>query len=124
MEPNRITLTEGEQHWRKQVVTFFGCLLNLILAGAGLRLAVTLGTHTAESKMMVGPLMWTAIQVYVQSARATRCYPSTCKLRVGMDGPWQVKATQTDLLACSALAILTAALDAVKNYREGQDLLD
>jgi hypothetical protein len=63
-------LTEGEQHWRKQVVTFFGCVLNLLLAGAGVGLAGTLGTRTADSKSLIAPLVWALIQAYVDSAPA------------------------------------------------------
>ncbi|KAK4042795.1 hypothetical protein C8A01DRAFT_44288 [Parachaetomium inaequale] len=86
VEPNRISLTEGEQHWRKQIVTFFGCLLNLLLAGAGVFLALTLGTKAADSKPLIAPLIWTYIQ-------------------------WP-------------LAFSMAVCDAVKNHREGKDLLD
>ncbi|KAK4101792.1 hypothetical protein N658DRAFT_38219 [Parathielavia hyrcaniae] len=88
LEPNRITLTEGERHWRKQTATFFGCLLNLLLAGAGVGLAIALGTRARDTGAMrlIPPLMWVSMQV--------------------------------------ALVISTAIFDAVKNYREGQDLLD
>ena len=65
VEPNRISLTEGEQHWRRQIVTLFGCLLNLLLAGAGICLAVPLGIKAAESKPLLAPLLWTYIQAYV-----------------------------------------------------------
>lgn len=61
-------LTEGEQHWRKQVVTFFGCLLNTLLAAAGVGLAVTLGNKAADSKSLIAPLIWASIQAYVPSA--------------------------------------------------------
>lgn len=67
VEPNRIMLTEGEQHWRKQVVTFFGCLLNVLLAAAGVGLAVTLGTKAADSKSLIAPLIWASIQAYAPS---------------------------------------------------------
>ncbi|KAK4107532.1 hypothetical protein N656DRAFT_719893 [Canariomyces notabilis] len=70
MEPNRIMLTEGEQHWRKQVVTFFGCVLNLLLAGAGVGLAGTLGTRTADSKSLIAPLVWALIQATLSLAVA------------------------------------------------------
>lgn len=65
VEPIEITLTEGEQHWRKQVVTFFGCLLNLLLAGAGFCLAVNLGLKAADSKLLIAPLLGTYFQAYV-----------------------------------------------------------
>lgn len=58
-------MTEGEQHWRRQIVTLFGCLLNLLLAGAGICLAVTLGIKAVESKPLLAPLLWTYIQAYV-----------------------------------------------------------
>ncbi len=65
VEPNRIMLTEGEQHWRKQVVTLFGCLLNLLLGGAGFALAIALGIKAADSKTLIAPLIWASIQAYV-----------------------------------------------------------
>ncbi|KAG7285602.1 hypothetical protein NEMBOFW57_010231 [Staphylotrichum longicolle] len=99
VEPNRIMLTEGEQHWRKQVVTFFGCLLNVLLAAAGVGLAVTLGTKVADSKSLIAPLIWASIQAYV---------PSTPFCKPGL----------------LPLALSIAVCDAVKNYREGKDLLD
>ncbi|KAL2155612.1 hypothetical protein VTH82DRAFT_354 [Thermothelomyces myriococcoides] len=86
VEPIEITLTEGEQHWRKQVVTFFGCLLNLLLAGAGFCLAVNLGLKAADSKLLIAPLLGTYFQ--------------------------------------APLAFAIAVCDALKNYREGKDLLD
>jgi len=65
VEPNKITLTEGEQHWRKQVVTFFGCSLNLLLAGAGFCLAINLSTKATDIKSLIAPLVWTYLQAYV-----------------------------------------------------------
>ncbi|KAL2158740.1 hypothetical protein VTH06DRAFT_3931 [Thermothelomyces fergusii] len=86
MERIQVALTEGEQHWRKQVVTFFGCLLSLLLAGAGFCLAVQLSSRAAESKFLIAPLVWTYFQ--------------------------------------APLAFAIAVCDALKNYREGKDLLD
>ncbi|KXX81667.1 hypothetical protein MMYC01_202047 [Madurella mycetomatis] len=85
-EVNKVTLTEGEQYWRKQIVTFFGCVLNLVLTGAGGALAGTLGVKTAESKSLIAPLIWALIQ--------------------------------------ALLSLVMAVCDAVKNHREGKDLLD
>ncbi|KAK4455403.1 hypothetical protein QBC34DRAFT_420200 [Podospora aff. communis PSN243] len=85
-ERTKVTLTEGEQHWRKQVVTFFSCISNLLLAGAGTGLAGALGMKLSESKSLITPMVWAAIQVL--------------------------------------LSIATALFDAVKNHRDGRDLLD
>ncbi|KAK0625953.1 hypothetical protein B0T14DRAFT_424531 [Immersiella caudata] len=85
-ERTKVTLTEGEQHWRKQVVTFFSCISNLLLAGAGTGLAGALGMRLSESKSLITPMVWAAIQVL--------------------------------------LSITTALFDAVKNHRDGRDLLD
>jgi hypothetical protein len=62
-ERTKVTLTEGEQHWRKQVVTFFSCISNLLLAGAGTGLAGALGMKLSESKSLITPMVWAAIQV-------------------------------------------------------------
>jgi hypothetical protein len=66
-EKNRISLTEGEQHWRKQVLTFFACLLHLLLAGAGTGLAIALGSNMKifDSTALVAPLIWASIQAFV-----------------------------------------------------------
>ena len=112
MEPNRITLTEGEQHWRKQIVTFFGCLLNLLLAGAGVCLALTLGTKAADSKPLIAPLIWAYIQWYAEPLQ-----PATLQLLPATFGV-------PKLTGCRPLALSIAVCDAVKNYREGKDLLD
>jgi len=80
------SLTESEQHWRKQVVTFFGCLFNLIMTCAGTSLAGTMAARTADSRLLIAPLLWASIQV--------------------------------------PLSLTTAVSDAIKNYREGKDLLD
>ncbi|KAK0651125.1 hypothetical protein B0T16DRAFT_73420 [Cercophora newfieldiana] len=85
-ERTKVTLTEGEQHWRKQIVTFFSCISNLLLAGAGIGLAGVLGTKLSESMSLIMPMVWAAIQVL--------------------------------------LSIVTALFDAVKNHRDGRDLLD
>jgi hypothetical protein len=66
VEPNRITLTESEQHWRKQVVTVFGCVVNLLLAGAGIGLGLTLSIKAADSKPLIAPLILASIQAYVE----------------------------------------------------------
>ncbi|KAK0736099.1 hypothetical protein B0T21DRAFT_383740 [Apiosordaria backusii] len=86
METHRVALTEGQQHWRKQIITVFACVLNIFLAGAGVGMAGILGTKIIESKSMIMPLVWASIQ--------------------------------------APIALSTAIFDAVKNYREGQDLLD
>ncbi|KAL2265131.1 hypothetical protein VTJ83DRAFT_6231 [Remersonia thermophila] len=62
VEPNRITLTEGEQHWRKQVVTFFGCCLNVLLACASVGLAFTLSVKTSDYGALIAPFICTYIQ--------------------------------------------------------------
>ncbi|KAK3944456.1 hypothetical protein QBC46DRAFT_374363 [Diplogelasinospora grovesii] len=58
----KVTLTEGEQHWRKQIVTLFGCASNLILAGAGVGLASAMGTKISSSRALLVPLTWASIQ--------------------------------------------------------------
>lgn len=65
LEPAKAALTEGEQHWRKQVVTFFGCVLNVLLAGAGVGLAGALGIKTSDSTSLIAPLVGASIQAYV-----------------------------------------------------------
>jgi len=62
-EKPKVTLTEGEQHWRKQIVTFFSCISNLLLAGAGVGLAGVLGMNLSGSKSLITLLVWAAIQV-------------------------------------------------------------
>jgi len=59
------SLTESEQHWRKQVVTFFGCLFNLIMTCAGTSLAGAMAARTADSRLLIAPLLWASIQVCV-----------------------------------------------------------
>ncbi|VBB83603.1 Putative protein of unknown function [Podospora comata] len=86
MEIHRVALTEGQQHWRKQIVTVFACVLNIFLSGAGVGMASILSTRVAESKSMIVPLVWLSFQV--------------------------------------PIALSTAIMDAIKNHREGQDLLD
>ncbi|KAK3684179.1 hypothetical protein B0T22DRAFT_271253 [Podospora appendiculata] len=87
VEPTKVTLTEGEQHWRRQMVTVFSCVLNIVLVGAGVGLAGAIGIRvTAHSKSLITPLAWLSIQ--------------------------------------APLSLTTALYDAVKNHREGKDLLD
>ncbi|KAK4195239.1 hypothetical protein QBC40DRAFT_186268 [Triangularia verruculosa] len=86
METHRVTLTEGQQHWRKQIITAFACVLNIFLAGAGVAMAGILSARIVESKSLIMPLVWVSLQ--------------------------------------APIALSTAILDAIKNYREGQDLLD
>ncbi|KAK4222220.1 hypothetical protein QBC38DRAFT_375554 [Podospora fimiseda] len=86
VEVNKVTLTEGQQHWRKQIVTFFACVLNLILAGAGAGLVGLLSADVDETKSLIAPLVLASIQ--------------------------------------APLAVSTAIFDAIKNHREGKDLLD
>lgn len=62
METHNISLTEGEEHYRRQVVTFFGSMVNLLLAGAGVGLAATLGVKTVDSKSLIAPLVSASIQ--------------------------------------------------------------
>ncbi|KAL2116284.1 hypothetical protein VTJ04DRAFT_8451 [Mycothermus thermophilus] len=62
VEPNRITLTEGEQHWRKLVVTFFGCVLNFLLACSAIGLTLTLSTKVTDYSPLIAPLVCTYIQ--------------------------------------------------------------
>jgi len=56
-------LTEGEQHWRKQVVTFFSCISNLLLAAAGVALAGALGMNLPGSRSLITPLVGAVVQV-------------------------------------------------------------
>ncbi|KAK4214970.1 hypothetical protein QBC37DRAFT_138784 [Rhypophila decipiens] len=86
VEPTKVALTEGEQHWRKQVVTLFSCIFNIILAGAGLGLAAALGLRVSNSRSLITPLVFAAIQ--------------------------------------APMCIATALYDAIKNRRDGRDLLD
>ncbi|KAK3997026.1 hypothetical protein QBC44DRAFT_230198 [Cladorrhinum sp. PSN332] len=86
VETNKVTLTEGQQHWRKQIVTFFACVLNVILAAAGVGLAGSLSANVGETKSMMAPLILASLQ--------------------------------------APLALSTAIFDAIKNHREGKDLLD
>ena len=61
-ETSKPRLTEGEQHWRKQVITFFGCTANLMLAVAGASLAAAMGVRTSDSKSLITPLVCVAFQ--------------------------------------------------------------
>ncbi|KAL2258846.1 hypothetical protein VTK26DRAFT_7679 [Humicola hyalothermophila] len=70
METHNIALTEGEEHYRRQVATFFGSTANLLLAGAGVGLAVMLGIKTVESKSLIAPLVWASIQAPLSLAMA------------------------------------------------------
>ena len=71
-EASKPKLTEGEQHWRKQVITFFGCTSNLLLAVAGVGLAAAMGAHVPSSKSLIIPLVWASIQAYVSPSDAVR----------------------------------------------------
>ncbi|KAK3321242.1 hypothetical protein B0T19DRAFT_466523 [Cercophora scortea] len=63
VEPTKVTLTEGEQHWRRQMVTVFSCVLNIVLLGAGVGLAGAIVIRvTAHSKSLITPLAWLLIQ--------------------------------------------------------------
>ncbi|KAK0614895.1 hypothetical protein B0T17DRAFT_592774 [Bombardia bombarda] len=62
VEKAEVTLTEGEQHWRRQIATFFSCVFNLLLAGAGVGLACGLGMKVAGSTSLIAPLVWASIQ--------------------------------------------------------------
>jgi hypothetical protein len=114
VEPNRITLTESEQHWRKQVVTVFACVVNLLLAGAGIGLGLPLSIKAADSSPLIVPLILTSIQAYVKPESLRIRKPGCLLLLVGFP----------KLTTCRPLAFCTAVCDAVKNYQEGQDLLD
>ncbi len=61
-EKPKAKLTEGEQHWRKQIVTFFSCVFNLLLAGAGVGLAGALGMKVPGSKSLITPLVCASLQ--------------------------------------------------------------
>ncbi|KAL2133436.1 hypothetical protein VTI74DRAFT_2322 [Chaetomium olivicolor] len=65
LERHERTLTEGEQHCRKLTATFFGCTVNLLLTGAAVGLASTLGVKAAENKPLIAPVFWASIQAYV-----------------------------------------------------------
>lgn len=62
VEPNKVDLTEGEQHWRRQLVTLFSCIFNIILASAGLGLAAALGIQVSSAHSLITPLVFAAIQ--------------------------------------------------------------
>ncbi|KAK4159688.1 hypothetical protein QBC43DRAFT_221393 [Cladorrhinum sp. PSN259] len=62
VESNKVTLTEGQQHWRKQIVTFFACVLNVILSAAGVGLVGLLGANVAETRSMMPSLILASIQ--------------------------------------------------------------
>ncbi|KAK4130278.1 hypothetical protein BT67DRAFT_437109 [Trichocladium antarcticum] len=83
LETNNITLTEGEQHWRRQVATFSGCVSNLLLAGAGVGLVVNLGTDVIGSKLLIAPLVWASIQAPL--ALATAALDAAKTYREGKD---------------------------------------
>ncbi|KAK4118119.1 hypothetical protein N657DRAFT_651619 [Parathielavia appendiculata] len=126
LDPNRITLTEGEQYWRKQTATLFGCLLNLLLAGAGVGLAIALGIRARDvgAMRLISPLIWASIQVYVEfpssfPVQLSRKHWHACCCEVG-----NLNTNRLTRPICRALAVSTAIFDAVKNYREGLDLLD
>ncbi|KAK1774838.1 hypothetical protein QBC45DRAFT_454467 [Copromyces sp. CBS 386.78] len=93
----KVNLTEGEQHWRKKIVTVSCCVFNLLLAGAGIGLAGAMGIRLSNAgdrqlgmsnseRSLIAPLVLGAIQ-------ATLC-------------------------------VITALFDFIKNHREGKDLID
>ncbi|KAK4142820.1 uncharacterized protein C8A04DRAFT_38034 [Dichotomopilus funicola] len=63
VEPNRIMLTEGEQHSRKQIATFFSCSLNLLLVGVGVCLAASIHAKVAGCRLLIPPLILVYIQI-------------------------------------------------------------
>lgn len=62
VEPTKVALTEGEQHWRRQMVTLFSCIFNVILAVAGFGLAAALGIRVPSSLSLITPLVLAAVQ--------------------------------------------------------------
>lgn len=62
VEPTKVALTEGEQHLRRQMVTLFSCIFNVILAVAGFGLAGALGIQVPRSNSLITPLALAAIQ--------------------------------------------------------------
>jgi hypothetical protein len=62
LETTKAELTESEQHWRKQTVTLFGCILNILLAGAGIGLVAALMPRISESRVLIAPLAWSTMQ--------------------------------------------------------------
>jgi hypothetical protein len=128
-ERTKVTLTEGEQHWRKQIVTFFSCISNLLLAGAGLGLAGALGMRLSESRSLITPLVWAAIQVCVPSSLipSPPLPPLPPPPPRGMSAllpRLEIPKTDTSATSRRLLSIATTLFDAVKNHRDGRDLLD
>ncbi|KAL0470053.1 hypothetical protein QR685DRAFT_522669 [Neurospora intermedia] len=93
----KVNLTEGEQHWRKKIVTVSCCVFNLLLAGAGIGLAGAMGIRLSSvggrhlgmsesERSLIAPLVLGAVQ--------------------------------------APLCVITALFDFIKNHREGQDLID
>lgn len=69
----KVTLTEGEQHWRKKIVTVSCCVFNLLLAGAGIGLAGAMGIRLSNvggrqlgmsesERSLIAPLVLGAVQ--------------------------------------------------------------
>ncbi|KAK3392202.1 hypothetical protein B0T20DRAFT_50045 [Sordaria brevicollis] len=93
----KVALTEGEQHWRKKIVTVSCCVFNLLLAGAGIGLAGAMGIRLSNvggrqsgmsesERSLIAPLVLGSVQ--------------------------------------APLCVITALFDFIKNHREGKDLID
>ena len=68
----KVNLTEGEQHWRKKIVSVSCCVFNLLLAGAGIGLAGAMGLRLSgrhgqlgmieSERTLIAPLVLCAVQ--------------------------------------------------------------